>query len=437
MGPSALYRCGAIPYTIDVSEPPAYVLLIEDDPEDSELIRFTLERAGMRVSSVFSMAEARHALAIGSYEILVLDRKLPDGDGLDLLPLARQKDPDAVGIVVTAYASAEAAVTALRCGAYDFLTKPFPSEVLVAAVRRAAERHRLSRALARRTAELQALNGDLDRRVQDSTRQIFFLNERLKRFIVQIMQSNEERVKFLDNMVHELKNPLAVIWGHTSHLLSCDLKEWTPAELAVSLGAMRRNAQALNAMLEELMDVARLSSHKLSLDRQPLHAFDEARGIVEAFQPQAKERDLTLVSSCPDGKGPEFAADQVRLRQVLSNLIANAMKFTPAGGRITVSASPAGTSVKFTVADTGPGIAPEELDRVFDRFYQLVTPQQHKGLGLGLEISKGIVTLHGGTIWVESEPGKGARFHFTIPCVPAEGDPEPDIPAVRSAAASK
>ncbi|MBI4349672.1 MAG: response regulator [Elusimicrobia bacterium] len=409
-----------------MSESPVYVLLVEDSVEDAELARLALEQAGIRVTHAATVAEGRRAIAQGSYELLVVDLKLPDGDGLELVSAAREKDPHAAGIVLTGFSSTEAAVSALRRGAYDFLTKPCAPEVLVAAVRRGAERHRLARALEHRTAEIEELNRELDRRVQDSTRQIFFLNERLKRFIVQIMKSNEERVKFLDNMTHELKNPLSVIFGHACHLLGREKADWTPQELAVSLKAIHRNSAAVNAMLEELMDVARLSSHKMRLDREPLHAFEQAREIVESFKPQAHERGVDLVASCDDGPGPEFSGDRLRLRQILSNLVTNALKFTPAGGKIAVSAAPSGTSVHFTVTDTGPGIEREALDRVFDRFYQLEAGLQHKGLGLGLEISKGIVTLHGGTIWVESEPGKGARFHFTIPCVAAEGAAEPD-----------
>ncbi|MBI5202333.1 MAG: response regulator [Elusimicrobia bacterium] len=407
-------------------ETPVYVLLVEDSPEDAALAKMTLEAAGIRVTVAESVAQGRAALEQGSYEILVLDLRLPDGEGLDLLPLAQSKDPNAVGIVLTGFSNTEAAVAALRKGAYDFLTKPCAPEVLVAAVKRGAERHRLARQLAHRTDELEALNRELDRRVQDSTRQIFFLNERLKRFIVQIMQSNEERVKFLDNMTHELKNPLAVIFGHACHLLGRESADWTPAELAVSLKAIHRNSSAVNAMLEELMDVARLSSHKMRLVREPLHANDQAREIVESYRPQAHERGIELVSDCGDDRGMEFEADRIRLRQVLSNLVSNALKFTPAGGKITVGAVPSGSSVRVTISDTGPGIGKEAIDRVFDRFYQVNSGQQHKGLGLGLEISKGIVTLHGGTIWAESEPGKGAKFHFTIPCVPAEGAPDPE-----------
>ena len=409
-------------------ETPVYVLLVEDSPEDAQLSKLALEQAGIRVTLAASIKEGLAAIEQGSYEILVMDLRLPDGEGLELLPAAQAKDPNAIGIVLTGFSSTETAVNALRKGAYDFLTKPCAPEVLVAAVRRGAERHRLQRALAHRTDELEALNRELDRRVQDSTRQIFFLNERLKRFIVQMMHSNEERVQFLDNMTHELKNPLAVIFGHACHLLGRESADWTPQELAVSLKAIHRNSSAVNSMLEELMDAARLSSHKMELAREPLHAFDQSREIVESYRPQAHERAVTLVSECGEGPGPEFAGDRIRLRQILSNLVSNALKFTPAGGKIAVTAAPSGSSVRFTVSDTGPGIEREALDRVFDRFYQVNTPQQHKGLGLGLEISKGIVTLHGGTIWAESEPGKGAKFHFTIPCVPAEGIPEPDAP---------
>jgi signal transduction histidine kinase len=412
---------------------PVYLLLVEDDEGEAELAKVALEGAGIRVVHAPSVTEARKLLSVGSYEILIVDMRLPDGEGLDLLAVAKERDPHVVGIVMTGFASTEAAVSALRRGAYDFLTKPCKPEALVASVHRAAERHRLTRALEQRSLQLEELNRELDRRVQDNTRQIFFLNERLKRFIVQLMKAGEDRIKFLDNVTHELKNPLSVIWGHVAHLLGRDLKEVTADEFEFSLKAIHRNAEALNAMLEELMDSARISGHKMRLRRESLRASDQVREIVDGFQPQAMGKGIGLTADCPAGPGPEFSGDRLRLRQVLSNLITNALKFTPAGGRIVVKAAPSGTSVHFTVSDTGPGISSDALDRVFDRFFQEESGQPHKGLGLGLEISKGIVTLHGGTIWVESELGQGARFHFTIPCEAPTGDPEPEGP--RSTAA--
>jgi signal transduction histidine kinase len=412
------------------SATPIYVLLVEDEPQDAELTRMVLEKAGMRVTVAGDLAEARAALDMGSYEVLVVDLKLPDGEGLELFAEAQEKDPHAVGIVLTGYASTETAVNALRRGAYDFLTKPCPTEVLVAAVRRGAERQRLARELAHRTEEVEALNRQLDKRVKEGTRQIFLLNERLKRFIVQLMDANDQRTKFLDNVTHELKHPLAVVWGHASHLLSRPLKEWTSEELTLSLGAIHRNSQGLNSMLEEMMDAARISSHKVMLRREALHASEQVREIVEAFCPQASAKGIWLAADCPEGNGPGFSGDKLRLRQILSNLISNALKFTPAGGKVTVSVAPSGTSVHFTVTDTGPGMPADALDRVFDRSYQTEAGRRQKGLGLGLEISKGFVTLHGGTIWAESQPGKGARFHFTIPCA-ATVDTESDgTPAV-------
>lgn len=415
-------------------QPPCYVLLVEDEVDDAQLATFSLEKAGVRVVHAASIKEARAALSVGSYEILIVDLKLPDGEGLDLLAAARERDPHAVGIVLTGFASTEAAVAALRRGAYEFLTKPCRPEALVAAVRRAHEKHRLTRALEQRTQELEELNRELDRRVQDSTRQIFFLNERLKRFIVQLIKAGEDRVKFLDNVTHELRNPLSVIWGHVCHLLDRDLTQLPADELKFSLKAMHRNAESLNAMLDELFDSARLSSHKIRLEREPLHAFDQARDIVDGFRPQAKAKGIELVADTADGSGPGFTADRVRLRQILSNLITNALKFTPAGGKVTVKAASSGSSVHFTVEDTGPGISKEAQDRVFDRFFQEENAKPHKGLGLGLEISKALVTLHGGTIWIESALGEGSRFHFTIPCEAPTGDPEPEGRAADAAA---
>lgn len=396
----------------------AYVLVVDDQQEDLDLIRAVLEPAGFRVATAESCREARRRLREGSYEVLIVDLQLPDGDGLDLLTLAREKDPHTVALVLTAHASTETAVAALRRGAYNYLSKPCPAELLLAAVKRAAERQRLESSLAERNAELAGINQDLDRRVQDATRHIFFLNERLKRFVVQLMETNEAQVRFMENVVHELKNPLFVVSGYATFLLSKPPAEWDHNDVRTALLAIERNSGSLHALLEELMEATRISGHKIELRRESVDSRQEASEAVESYRPQALAKGVSI--SIEGTEGLRIDADRNRLRQVLSNLLSNAIKFTPAGGSVTVSVRQEGTSARFSVRDSGVGIPQADLTRIFERFYQADPGRLQKGLGLGLEITKGLVQLHGGRIWAESEPGRGATFHFTIPRPAAE-----------------
>ena len=171
----------------------------------------------------------------------------------------------------------------------------------------------------------------------------------------------------------------------------------------------------MDRLIQDLLDVALMESSQLTIERARVSARELIFGAVEMQRPLASSSSLELrVDMDPDVA--DVWGDRDRLLQVFQNLIGNAIKFTDAGGRITVSAASTDHEVVFQVADTGCGIAPEDLPRVFDRFWQ-ATRAGYQGAGLGLPITKGIVETHGGRIWVESSEGRGTTFSFTIPTV--------------------
>ena len=403
------------------------VLVVDDEPADTELHEDILTAAGYAVTSAGSLAAARKALATKPHQILLVDLRLPDGDGLDLLVDAHQADPHAAAVVLTGFSSVDNAVTVMRAGAYDFLSKPCPEERLLSAVHRAAERYELARTLTQRTSELEAMNAELDRRVQDATAEIFSLNEKLKKTVSELVDINKGQTRFLEDMAHELKNPLSVVIGYSSFLLRRPMEEWTPEELERSLQSVARNSQHLHSLIEELLDSARLAGKKMALDSKPLDAAQAAHQAAEEWRLKGTEKGVQIVTEIADDAGT-VCADSNRLRQVFNNLLSNALKFTPSGGRVTVSARAQTGSVLFCVADTGPGIPAKDAERIFERFYQVEGKHQEhvRGLGLGLSITAGLVHLHGGRIWVESDTGRGARFFFDIPT----RAPHPVEPAV-------
>lgn len=392
------------------------MLVVDDEPADAELHQDVLEAAGYAVTSVGSVAAARKALTIKPHQILLVDLRLPDGDGLDLLVDAHQADPHAAAVVLTGFSSVDNAVTVMRAGAYDFLSKPCPEERLLSSIHRAAERYELARTLAQRTLELESMNAELDRRVQGATAEIFTLNEKLKKTVSELVDINKGQTRFLEDMAHELKNPLSVVIGYSSFLLRRPMEEWTHEELERSLQSVSRNSQHLHALIEELLDSARLAGKKMSLDSKPVDAAKAAREAAEEWRLKGSEKGVRVEADIPADAGTVWA-DSNRLRQVFNNLLSNALKFTPNGGRVAVSARPHGGSVLFCVADSGPGIPAKDAERIFERFYQVEGKHQEhvRGLGLGLSITAGLVHLHGGRIWVESDTGQGARFFFDIP----------------------
>ena len=239
-------------------------------------------------------------------------------------------------------------------------------------------------------------------------------NARLYRTAQRAIQARDE---VLGVVAHDLRNPLGTILMQAALFrhggAEPERRSRRPAE------AIERAATRMNRLIQDLLDVTRMEAGHLSVERGSVFAGPLVSDSIEAQMPLASQASLELVLDVPPDL-PELWADRERLLQVFENLIGNAIKFSGPGGRITVGAAPRDREVLFWVADTGVGIAAEDLPHVFDRFWQARKPGR-RGAGLGLAIVKGIVEAHGGRIWVQSTPGRGSTFFFTIPAAfPAE-----------------
>lgn len=213
---------------------------------------------------------------------------------------------------------------------------------------------------------------------------------------------------------HDLRNPLATVQMAVSFMLD----EIVPDDLAhenerAQLAAIHRSADRMYRLVQDLLNVAAIEAGQLAVTRSPLSVDDLMSDALELLRPLAAAKRIVLVTDVSPTL-PPVAADRERVLQVFSNLGGNAIKFTPEDGRIELAATQSGESVEFAVRDTGPGIPPEDLPHVFDRFWQ-AKKTARGGVGLGLAIAKGIVETHGGRIRIESEPGRGSRFAFTLP----------------------
>jgi signal transduction histidine kinase len=222
------------------------------------------------------------------------------------------------------------------------------------------------------------------------------------------------RDQFLAVVSHDLKNPLTAISMSANLILrSLEQKNLDREKLVRFTKSIERRAAGMDRMITDLLDAERIANGKLSLSRKVQDVGVLLQECIELFIPIAAAKNLSLVSVGKVG-GPRANFDYDRILQVLSNLLGNAIKFTPAGGRILLEAEVSGTEALISVADSGPGIPPEQSGSVFEKFSQLKA-KDRRGLGLGLYIAKWIVEAHGGRIWVESEPGKGSKFSFTLP----------------------
>jgi len=240
------------------------------------------------------------------------------------------------------------------------------------------------------------------------------MNDELRRLYGELETASRHKSEFLANMSHELRTPLNAIIGFSQVLLQRMFGEITEKQREY-LDDILSSGNHLLSLINDVLDLSKVEAGQVVLE---LGAFSlrEAleRGVVMVRERATRSGVQLSLELAPDADLVQ--GDERRIRQVAFNLLSNAVKFTPAGGSVTVATAVADGEVNVSVTDTGPGIALEDQERIFEQFQQTdVGVQQREGTGLGLALSKRLVELHGGRIWVESEPGRGSRFVFTLP----------------------
>jgi len=369
-----------------MSEPTTHVLLIEDNPGDADLIRLRLVegKSPVDVSCAHRLADGLASLAQKPPSVLLLDLNLPDSQGADTYRRVLEKAPNVPVVILSGQDDEELAINALHQGAQDYLVKDaITSGGLDRAMRYAVERQALLRSL------------EMSRK-----------------------QQLEFKNKFLSHVSHELRTPLTCIHQFVTILLDGLAGELTP-EQREHLTTVLKSANQLGAMVRDLLEATRAESGKIRIERRCVSIPDLARLAVTMLQAAAREKRVGLELGV-DAALPFVHGDPDRILEVLINLIDNGIKFTPPEGAVTVQASRALMDPDFaciSVVDTGCGIPPEARALIFERLYQdpNAIDDNRKGLGLGLFITKELVELQGGRIWVASEPGQGSTFSFTLP----------------------
>lgn len=230
--------------------------------------------------------------------------------------------------------------------------------------------------------------------------------------------ANEQKEQLLAMVSHDLKNPLhSLIVGVT--LIQKTIPAEALSKASTVLLGMQRSLQSMGHLIDDLLSVAKLESGTIDLQLEEHSADSLFADALDLLLPIAVEKGVQLEMAADTQRGCRVRCDRERILQVLSNLIGNAVKFTPPAGRVSCRVTQAANEACFSITDTGPGIARENLTSVFDRFWQ-ARQTRRLGTGLGLSIAKGLITAHGGRIWAESELGQGSTFHFTIPPQPEE-----------------
>jgi two-component system, sensor histidine kinase and response regulator len=432
------------------------LLVVDDEPSVAVTMGAILEMDGYEVTISTSGADALGELQRKVYDLVLTDLRLDDADGLTIISEVCRLQPDTVSIILTGYASLESAIKALREGAYDYLIKPCDVDELRAVVARAMERRQLGLQLKARLAELETANGtirelnrDLQRRVERATAQLQQRMDDLARANEEIAdlyrnaQANVEQLQELDRLKsrclsmasHELKTPLTSISGLAQVLLRRMRRrlevgqpggeEWDAEQRGHvdRLELLNSQTARLGRLVDELLDVSRIESGKLEFQWERVDLARLVHEVAERLQMTTSQHTLEVVL---DGVvETSVTADRDHLEQVLDNLVTNAIKFSPAGGTIRVRLRERGDSVTLSVEDPGVGISPHQLEAVFGLFYQAEDPVSRRtgGMGLGLYISKDIITRHGGRIWAESKLNHGSTFNVLLPRQPATSAP--------------
>jgi signal transduction histidine kinase len=262
------------------------------------------------------------------------------------------------------------------------------------------------------TATRAVADGDLDHKVPVRSRdEMGELATSFNMMSAKLAQSINLRRQMTADIAHELRTPISVILGHTEAMHDGVLP---PSEETFDI--IRDEALRLERMVDDLRTLSRADAGELALTYHLVSVQDLVDQTIKAYRPQARKKDIKLhVEASPDL--PEVNIDPDRMAQVLSNLLSNALRYTHQGGDITLSARHTAGEVEIRVHDSGPGIEPEELPNIFDRFYRTDKSRQREsgGSGLGLAIAKSIVEGHGGRIWAESEPGEGTTIAIALP----------------------
>ncbi len=387
------------------------VLLVDDDADTAHTLSSILRQEHYRVVLARDAGEASQAVTENIYDVALIELALAEVDGLELLAQIRKHSPTTSCIVLTGYASLESAVAALRRGASDYLVKPCVIEDLKQTLRQAIERRRLTLLAAQREQQLKDLNDRLEERVLARTCELMEANQRLA-------EANAAKDRFLATLSHELRTPLTPLRAGIDLLRErLGDSEWLPV-----LDAMQRNLAQEARLIDDLLDIARITAGKLSLEKRAVLLHECLRNAVEMIEPRATAKKQTLQVEARDAF-PPLLADPVRLQQLIANLLDNAVKFAPVEGVIRLTAWLTEGQVFLEVLDGGPGIAPEHLPRVFEPFWQAdrSSRRMHGGTGLGMAIAREIALLHDGELRVRNaKSGSGACFTFRFPLVRAE-----------------
>jgi signal transduction histidine kinase len=369
---------------------PVRLILVDDDAVDRASVTRALAQASGRFEiEEFHSGEAALArIRSGPADCILLDYSLPGADGFEILAQLQADEIDVPVIMLTGIGDEELVIESLRRGAYDYLSKT------------------------KLDADTLASKIHVVRRLHEASQRTRAAEAELRQSVDQLRRAVAARDSVLAVVSHDLRGPL----NNIELAMGLLEENVSPQQRALAIASVHRAIARADRLISDLLDVARLSGGAIDLVLEPVNPANVVETAVADVQPAVQQQGITIHVEISKDVRP-ILADRNRVIQILDNLLRNAIKYGPRGGEVLVQALRRDDAVEFSVRDRGPGLDAETQAHVFDWFWQAKGRKTASGSGLGLAIAQGLVHNLGGEIGVESTPGQGARFYFTVPLV--------------------
>jgi two-component system sensor histidine kinase/response regulator len=360
------------------------IVVIDDDETMRRACQAALRRTGYQVETYPDGPSGLTRIEEVHPAVLIVDLKMPGMSGMEVIDKLKGMDLDTVVVVITGFATVGTAVDAMKAGAYDFIPKPFTAEELRAIIARAMERYRLSTEAKRLRREKEA-----------------------------------QAHSFITFVSHQLQSPLGAVRQYLDVLLH-QMGDDAPAQQRQWIDRSSKRIGEMLHLIADWLTLSKVEGGQLATDREPIRWQDLIPRTLDGFTNTARRKQVALHNEVPENL-PAVIGDEAALRMLLSNLVANAIKYNRPDGQVRVQAAADDQTVSLSVVDTGIGIAPEHQPHVFEEFYRVKDKSTAgtSGTGMGLPICKKIAEELGGHITLTSEDGQGSTFTVVLPRDPA------------------